>query len=303
MGFLGTIKLTDNLTFYVNTYTYATGAAVDADAVPGYRVYENETTAPLLTGSMALLDDVDTVGFYSETIAVTTANGFEVGKCYAVRITCVVAGATLVELQTFQVGVVLEATQPAITWGQQKIVANVDSEGALDIINAHATGIGTRTAGGSGGPGQLNLGGSYGTWNWGTNGSGILNLGPAGQINNGLVSSGCYNTGITHGEQNFGSGAGALGQLNTGPTAGQFNAGTDGSASGQVNIGGTYGVRMEGTALYGLEMQGGIRPVNPDLAVDGDTMGLEDDAITSAKFDEGTAFPNGSPDVEAMVLP
>ena len=51
-----------------------------------------------------------------------------------------------VELAILTDGVTLAATQPAITWGQQKIVANVDSEAALDIINAHATGIGTRTS-------------------------------------------------------------------------------------------------------------------------------------------------------------
>lgn len=103
MAYLGIVKLSENLTFYANTHTPSTGAAVDADAVPGYRVYEDETATPLLTGSMALLDDANTTGFYSETIAVTTANGFEAGKTYAVRITGVVGGVTGVELHQFQV--------------------------------------------------------------------------------------------------------------------------------------------------------------------------------------------------------
>lgn len=100
---LGTVKLEDNLIFYCNTHTPATGAAVDADAPPGYRVYENEVGTPLLTGSMALLDDVNTTGFYSEMIAVTAANGFEVGKNYCIRITGVVGGVTGAELHTFMI--------------------------------------------------------------------------------------------------------------------------------------------------------------------------------------------------------
>jgi hypothetical protein len=101
--YLGQVKLGDSISFSVNTHTPSTGAAVDADAVPTYRVYEDETAGPLLTGSMALLDDANTTGFYSEQIAVTTGNGFEVGKCYTVRITGVVGGVTGVELHTFMV--------------------------------------------------------------------------------------------------------------------------------------------------------------------------------------------------------
>lgn len=99
--YLGLITIGDNLTFTVNTHTPATGAAVDADAVPDYRVYEDETAVPILTGSMALLDDANTTGFYSEQIAVTAANGFEAGKSYTIRITGVVGGVTGVEIHTF----------------------------------------------------------------------------------------------------------------------------------------------------------------------------------------------------------
>lgn len=100
---MANVKLGDNFTFYAQTFTPSTGAAVDADAVPGYRVYEDETGTPLLTGSMALLDDANTTGLYSEQIAVTTANGFEAGKCYCVRITGVVSSVTGAMLVPFQV--------------------------------------------------------------------------------------------------------------------------------------------------------------------------------------------------------
>jgi hypothetical protein len=101
--YLGLIKLGANLTFFCNTHTPSTGAAVDADAAPGYRVYEDETATPLLTGSLALLDDANTTGFYSEQIAVSAANGFEAGKNYTVRITGVVGGVTGVDLHQFGV--------------------------------------------------------------------------------------------------------------------------------------------------------------------------------------------------------
>jgi hypothetical protein len=44
-------------------------------------------------------------------------------------------------------GVALGATQGAITWGQQKIVANVAGEGALNIVNSSAAGYGLNADG------------------------------------------------------------------------------------------------------------------------------------------------------------
>lgn len=76
----------DAYTFYAVTTRFDTGVATDADAVAPYRVYEEETTTPILTGNMALLDSANTAGFYSEQITLSAANGFEVGKCYCVHI-------------------------------------------------------------------------------------------------------------------------------------------------------------------------------------------------------------------------
>ena len=100
--YIGSFDLGELVTFYVNTHTPSTAGVVDADAVPGYRVYEDETATPLLTGSMALLDDANTVGFYSEQITLSAANGFERGKSYTIRITGVVGGVTGVTLRFFQ---------------------------------------------------------------------------------------------------------------------------------------------------------------------------------------------------------
>jgi|SRR6187549_1648292 len=80
----------DTLTWTVNTHTVTTGAATDADSVPTYRIYEDETGTPILTGSMALLDGSNTAGLYSEQITLSAANGFEVGKSYAIYVAATV---------------------------------------------------------------------------------------------------------------------------------------------------------------------------------------------------------------------
>lgn len=88
--FYGSRKIDDALTFACNTHA-PTGAATDADSVPTYRVYEDETGTPILTGSMAKLDDTNTTGFYSEQISLSAANGFKVGKSYTVYIAATVS--------------------------------------------------------------------------------------------------------------------------------------------------------------------------------------------------------------------
>jgi hypothetical protein len=84
-------EINDDMTFTVTTHT-TSGVASDADSAPTYRVYENETATPLLTGNMALLDSDDTTGFYSEEITLSEANGFEVGKSYSIYIEATVDG-------------------------------------------------------------------------------------------------------------------------------------------------------------------------------------------------------------------
>lgn len=93
----------DVYTFYAATTRFDTGNATDADSVPTYRVYEEETGTPLLTGSMALLDSANTIAFYSEQITLSAANGFEVGKCYAIYIAGTVNSITGVDYKEFVV--------------------------------------------------------------------------------------------------------------------------------------------------------------------------------------------------------
>ncbi len=94
MGCQGTVEIGDNLTFSVTTHDPDTGVLTDADAVPDYRVYEDETGVAILTGTMAILDDANTTGFYTEEIACTVANGFQDGKSYTVYIEATVDADT-----------------------------------------------------------------------------------------------------------------------------------------------------------------------------------------------------------------
>jgi hypothetical protein len=92
MGCPAKVDLENNLVFSITTHDPDTGILTDADAVPAYWIYEDETAIAILTGNMAKLDDANTTGFYTELIACTTANGFEVGKTYTIYIEATVDG-------------------------------------------------------------------------------------------------------------------------------------------------------------------------------------------------------------------
>jgi hypothetical protein len=94
MGCQTEVVIGQNLTFTITTHDPATAALTDADAPPTYRVYERETGAPILNGTMALLDNAGTTGFYSEEIACTAANGFEDELSYNIYIEATVGGVT-----------------------------------------------------------------------------------------------------------------------------------------------------------------------------------------------------------------
>lgn len=131
MGYLGSWKVDDLVTFTCNTHTASTGAATDADGAPAYRVYEDETTTPILTGTMALLDGGNTAGFYSEQITLSAANGFEKGKSYNIYISAAVAGVTGTMNYTLQLEAEVDANR--INW------ANVDNP--TTAVNLSATNI------------------------------------------------------------------------------------------------------------------------------------------------------------------
>jgi hypothetical protein len=86
MGCPSEVYVGDNFTFSVTTHDPDTGVLTDADAVPTYRIYEDDTGTAILNGNMAKLDDANTTGFYVKKVAGSTANGFEVSKTYTIYI-------------------------------------------------------------------------------------------------------------------------------------------------------------------------------------------------------------------------
>jgi len=119
---LGKWEIDDFVTFTCNTHDAATGAATDADAVPSYRVYEDETATPILTGTMALLDSGNTAGLYSERIQLTAASGFEVGKSYSIYISATVDSIEGTLSHSLQIEV-----EPANAAALATVDANVDA--------------------------------------------------------------------------------------------------------------------------------------------------------------------------------
>lgn len=90
----------------------------------------------------------------------------------------------------------LDVNQPAITWGQQKIIANVAGQGALDIENTHKNGFGqynhaTNSEEGSISVGMKNIGFAIGQQNYAAVGIGQRNHSTTGtgQTNSGSVKA------------------------------------------------------------------------------------------------------------------
>jgi hypothetical protein len=131
MSYLGSWKIDDALTFPAITHDFATGALTDADAVPAYRVYEDETGTAILTGNMAKLDDASTTGFYSEQITLSAANGLEKGKCYTIYITAAVDSVTGGQHHTFQIEAEVDANSVS-NIGAGVITATAIANAAID---------------------------------------------------------------------------------------------------------------------------------------------------------------------------
>lgn len=148
MGYLGSWKIDDALTFPAITHRFDTGALTDADAVPAYRVYEDETGTAILTGNMAKLDDTNTTGFYSEQITLSAANGFEKGKCYTVYITAAVNSVTGGSFHTFQLEAEVDANVVSDKTGYGLATGAITAAViATDAIDADALADGAITSG------------------------------------------------------------------------------------------------------------------------------------------------------------
>lgn len=148
MSYLGSWAIDDLLTFAVQSKAGTTGILTDADGNPAYRVYEDETSTAILTGTMAKLDDANTTGFYSEQITLSAANGFEAGKCYHVYIVSTVGGVAIGELHNFQIlaDINVKAISDDITaadiletWTDQSITGTADTGTTTTMVDAART--------------------------------------------------------------------------------------------------------------------------------------------------------------------
>lgn len=149
---LGERLLNSTLTFYVQTLDTG-GSALDADAVPGYSVYEEETGTAIVTGSMAKLDDAGTTGFYSEQVSLTDANGYELHKDYCIRMTATVDGQAAVSLYTLRIGPIdAVRSETAQAGAAGTITLDAGASATDDFYN----GIGVQLIGGTG-DGQIRL--------------------------------------------------------------------------------------------------------------------------------------------------
>jgi hypothetical protein len=92
--------LGENLTFTTQALDSA-NLPVDATGDVTYKVYADSTNLAVLSGTMSKLDDDNTVGFYSEQIACTSANDFERFESYTVRISATVSGSAVVATYSF----------------------------------------------------------------------------------------------------------------------------------------------------------------------------------------------------------
>ena len=86
MGCVGKVWHNQMLVFSICTHDPDTGVLTDADSVPTYRIYEDEVSTPVKTGTMSKLDDANTTGFYSASLTCSTQNGFRSRKTYNIYI-------------------------------------------------------------------------------------------------------------------------------------------------------------------------------------------------------------------------
>lgn len=87
--FLGHRNIDDTLSWSCQT-TNTSGDPTDADGNVAWAIYEDETSTALLSGNMTKLGSI--TGYYTETVTLSAANGFEIGKDYHIRITATVGG-------------------------------------------------------------------------------------------------------------------------------------------------------------------------------------------------------------------
>ena len=99
---MNSMRLEDTIYKDFITTNPVTGNVQDADSLPTCEIFEDATDTPIL--SPTVVKRTAKTGNYRIPIAMTSANGFEVGRSYNVIVTVVVNGITAKEcVDSFQI--------------------------------------------------------------------------------------------------------------------------------------------------------------------------------------------------------
>lgn len=305
--YYGSWDVDDYLTFTVNTKG-ADFAAVDADADPAYRIYSDETSTAVVTGTLTKLDDGNTLGFYSEKIRLTAANGFAVNTSYTIYISYAISSTVKVETHTLQIGAAAnlrmieslgtDGNNATLKLANLEIVATAGS--AVIISGGSGSSAGIAIAGGTTGHALQLFGGAssgHGVAISTTDGDGI-NIASLGIGGGGIVI-----TAEDHGMQIIGDSAGVeinstggMGMQIIGDMAGVDIRGTtaDGLSISTANTSGNYAalyIKAAGS-LPGVYIEGG--PTGDGLQCKGGSSAGDAAVFTGGPAGDGIITSGGS---------
>src|SRR5262245_53884716 len=111
--YLGSWKLEDITYVSVQTSSVTTGAATDAETAPTWRMYEDNTSTPVTTGSFTTLNSQ--AGFYIAAITLAAAIGYEKGRSYSLRVAATVGGVIGADVHSLQIEAEVDSNSVSVT--------------------------------------------------------------------------------------------------------------------------------------------------------------------------------------------
>jgi len=129
--YLGSWKLEDIVYVPVQTSSITTGAATDAETLPTWQMYEDNTATPVTTGSFASLNSQ--TGFYMAAITLAAASGYEKGRSYSLRVSATVGGIIGADVHALQIEAEVDANAVStlVALAAGAITAGTITSGAL----------------------------------------------------------------------------------------------------------------------------------------------------------------------------
>lgn len=112
----------------------ASGALVNADATPTFKIYEEATDTAIVTGNLTLR--TSTTGEYRGTATASSGNGFEVGKWYNVY-----CYATVATIPGAKVALTFRVVAAETTDGAPKVDVNVIDTDAISAASIAAAAV------------------------------------------------------------------------------------------------------------------------------------------------------------------